>query len=143
MTSEYGFFLPKTWKFSFLSKKQHIYLTLFREGYLRTSSAAYKIDDGDDPYIHLTNNAVQKNASGYGQFEDGNQLSFKDLQRYINENYPEAKIDVQSDLVEDMKYLVNKTLESVRTKITGSTNLDIKKGMTGCFEILGFDFMLD
>jgi hypothetical protein len=65
------------------------------------------------------------------------------LQRYINETFPEQKIDVQADIVEDMKYLVNKTFESVRTKITGTTNLDMKKGVTGCFEILGFDFMLD
>jgi hypothetical protein len=65
------------------------------------------------------------------------------LQRYFNENYNEHKIDVQRDLVEDMKYLVNRTFESVRTKITGSSNLDMKKGMTGCFEILGFDFMVD
>jgi hypothetical protein len=42
-----------------------------------------------------------------------------------------------------MKYLVNRTIESVRSKITGSSNLDMKKGVTGCFEILGFDFMVD
>ena len=51
----------------------------FKEGYLRTSCAEYDMNDCDDPYIHLTNNAVQKNAVGYGSFEDGNQLSFKDL----------------------------------------------------------------
>lgn len=26
--------------------------------------------------VHLTNNAVQKNAKEYGKFEDGNQLNF-------------------------------------------------------------------
>jgi hypothetical protein len=40
------------------------------------------------------------------------------------------------DLVEDMKYLVVKTITSVRSKL----NPDCRKG---CFEILGFDFMID
>jgi hypothetical protein len=35
-----------------------------------------------------------------------------------------------------MKYLVVKSMESVRTKI----NPD---GRKGCFELLGFDFMID
>ena len=94
------------------------------------------MNDCDDPYIHLTNNAVQKNATGYGAFEDGNQLSFKDLQKYINEFYSTSNIDVYRDVVEDMKYLVVKSMESVRTKI----NPD---GRKGCFELLGFDFMID
>lgn len=87
--------------------------------------------------MHLTNNAVQKNCAGYGRFEDGNQLSFKDLQRHIDESFEEGKrVSVQGELVEDMKYLVVKTMESVRTKL----NPDLRKG---CFEIFGFDFMLD
>ena len=45
--------------------------------------------------------------------------------------------------MEDMKYIVNKTFESVRSKISGVSNPDMRKGLTGCFEILGFDFMID
>lgn len=50
----------------------------FREGYIRTSSAAYSIAPQaiDKVDIHLTNNAVQKFSQQYGAFEDGNQLSF-------------------------------------------------------------------
>lgn len=58
------------------------------------------------------------------------------MQRHLTEQYPELKVDVYSDIVEDMKYLVVKTFESVRNKI----NPDSKKG---CFELLGFDFMID
>ncbi len=45
-----------------------------REGYLRTSSQEYNTDKSNlnNDYIHLTNNAVQKNAPTYGTFEDGN-----------------------------------------------------------------------
>jgi hypothetical protein len=54
----------------------------FKEGYVRTSSAAYSINtkDIDKVDIHLTNNAVQKYCQQYGAFEDGNQLSFNDFQ---------------------------------------------------------------
>ena len=46
----------------------------FREGYLRTSGSEFGIDPRniDDAFVHLTNNAVQKNSTSYGQFEDGN-----------------------------------------------------------------------
>ena len=32
----------------------------YREGYVRTSSQEYKLDNCEDQYVHLTNNAVQK-----------------------------------------------------------------------------------
>ena len=45
-------------------------------------------------------------------------------------------IDVRNDLVEDMKFIVSKTIESVKKK------LDPNK-RNGCFEIFGYDFMID
>lgn len=50
-----------------------------REGYIRTASENFQIDSSssNNHFIHLTNNAVQKYSSNYGQFEDGNQLSFE------------------------------------------------------------------
>lgn len=47
----------------------------FKEGYLRTSSYEFDIEDFDRE-IHLTNDAVQKYAPGYGKYEQGNKLSF-------------------------------------------------------------------
>jgi len=46
----------------------------FSEGYLRTSSSEFNIDPNnpDDQLVHLTNNAIQKFAENYGNFEDGN-----------------------------------------------------------------------
>ena len=35
--------------------------------------------DGNDRYIHLTNNAVQKNCKNYGILHEGNQIPLKDL----------------------------------------------------------------
>jgi len=48
---------------------------LFKEGYIRTSCAVYDTSNAKNitnPEIHLTNNAIQKNAADYGKFEDGN-----------------------------------------------------------------------
>ena len=54
----------------------------FKEGYVRTSSTEYTIDDEsiDKVNVHLTNNAIQKFCQQYGEFEDGNQLSFNQFQ---------------------------------------------------------------
>lgn len=55
-------------------------LYLFREGYIRTSSERYDKNCLDNYYIHLTNNAVQKNSKNYQKFELGNQLSYNSFQ---------------------------------------------------------------
>lgn len=49
---------------------------------MRTSSEKFDLSLGemDNFYIHLTNNAVQKNNENYGKFENGNQISFEDLE---------------------------------------------------------------
>ena len=44
---------------------------VYKEGYIRTSSHEYKLDNCENQYVHLTNNAVQKHGNGYGKFEDG------------------------------------------------------------------------
>ena len=49
-------------------------------------------------YIHLTNDAVQKYSNDYGKFESGNKISFNDLQRYLNNTYPDKKINFYRDI---------------------------------------------
>ena len=60
---------------------------MFKEGYIRTSCEEFTLsqDSISKAYVHLTNNAVQKNSENYGKFEDGNQLSFTQLQEIIDE----------------------------------------------------------
>lgn len=52
---------------------------LFKEGYVRTSSYEFDMspDSLDKPFVHLTNNAVQRYNNCYGAFEEGNQLSLE------------------------------------------------------------------
>lgn len=46
---------------------------------MRLSSEIYKADSKNlnDVFMHLTNNAVQKNSTNYGKFEEGNIISYK------------------------------------------------------------------
>jgi len=47
----------------------------------------------------LTNNAIQKYSDNYGQFEDGNQMSFKEMQEYVDLHHAEANISIKDDLI--------------------------------------------
>ena len=40
----------------------------YQEGYARTSSSFFNLAELDDPMIHLTNDAVQKDGEAYGRF---------------------------------------------------------------------------
>lgn len=57
----------------------------FKESYLRLSSEPFSLDETqiEDKYIHLTNNAVQKYGKNYGKHENGNIVSFKEIQVII------------------------------------------------------------
>lgn len=94
-----------------------------------------------DPFMHLCNNAIQKHGQGYGRFEDGNQLSFNDLQRYIDthraNNSNSKPISVRNDLVPKFKELISISLHSIAHHIRGGDY----SGST--FQLLGYDFMLD
>ncbi len=110
----------------------------FKEGYLRTSSSEYKIDlnNVDDRFVHLTNNAVQQYAKNYGNFEDGNQMSFQAFQRYLDEHCKDKGIKVDQDIVPQIKNLIRKSILAVRKKI----DVDSRKYS---FEIFGYDFIID
>lgn len=77
---------------------------MFKEGYVRTSCEKFSLDsaDVDKPYIHLTNNAIQKFSTEYGKFEDGNQLSFKDLQDHLTE----IKVDLYQEILSRIREII-------------------------------------
>ena len=68
---------------------QNLECFFFKEGYIRTSSSVYTTDAAalSNDWVHLTNNAVQKHAPNYGDFEDGNQLSFGYFKKYLRDHY--------------------------------------------------------
>lgn len=59
----------------------------YKEGYIRTSSQLFDLDDTKNTEIHLTNDAIQKYSQSYGKFEDANKLSYSEFQRYLDMHY--------------------------------------------------------
>ena len=72
----------------------------------------------------------------YGQFEDGNQLSYDRLQELLLKEQPDCGVDVVRDIVPTMKHLILKSAFSVRKTID-----PFKRKY--CFELFGYDFILD
>ena len=107
----------------------------YRDGYLRTSCQEFNMDNIHERFIHLTNDAVQKNSPDYGRYEDGNKLSYEEFQEYINESVAN-KANFKSEVYPKMKKIVTDTIKATWKR------LDPKK-RTHTFEILGYDFMLD
>lgn len=88
----------------------------FKEGYLRTSGSEFYLDsnNADDQYVHLTNNAIQKHSKTYGEFEDGNQMSFKQFQAYIDTHYADSGINFYRDCIPKMKAMIKHSLLAAR-----------------------------
>ena len=103
-------------------------LFFFKEAYIRTSTEEYSTNNIANYFIHLTNNAIQKNAANYGQYESGNQLSFKSLSKYM----PEEKADEIWAKIKEITYMV---FSSVKKKI----NFYQRKN---CFELFGLDYFI-
>ena len=79
------------------------------------SSADYATDKLHDDFVHLTNNAIQKNCPNYGKQEDGNQLSFNDLRNYMRKEALTSNrpMDFDKDILPRMKYQAAVALQSV------------------------------
>ena len=115
-----------------LTQKMEIYL--FKEGHLKATSFNYSLES-TDLYIHLTNYSVQKYSDNFEKFESGNEISFNELQISLN-NYYNLNIDVRKDILSKIKNIIVMSMESVKKKIN-------KYHRKKCFEIFGYDFMLD
>jgi tubulin--tyrosine ligase len=55
----------------------------FSEGYIRTSSYEFNLNDLEDRDVHLTNDAVQDRNEEYGKYEAGNKVSMKDFEKFL------------------------------------------------------------
>ena len=86
---------------------------------MRTSGSEFELDpkDADNHYVHLTNNAVQKHSKTYGEFEDGNQMSFQMFQNYIDKHYQNKGINFYQNLLPKMKKIIKHSLLAVRKKL--------------------------
>ena len=108
----------------------------YSDGYLRTTSCEYNIKDSSNNFIHLTNDAIQKHCEEYGKYEDGNKLSYKDFQRYLDYHCSDKKVNFLSDILPKIKNLAKDSIQAAYIKLDPNRRLH-------CIEILGYDFMLD
>ncbi|CAD8173564.1 unnamed protein product [Paramecium octaurelia] len=106
----------------------------YEDGYIRTSSEEFDLDDPANLYVHLTNDAIQKYADTYGKYENGNKLSFSEFQRYLD-NQPK-KYYFFKDLYPQLIDIATTSIKSVYCKLA-----PYKKEYN--FEIFGLDFMID
>ena len=89
----------------------------YEEGYIRTSSTEFSLKNTFDPFIHLTNDAVQKNSESYGKFENGNKISYFEFQRYLDNWHPDMGINFVQEVLPRMKQQAIDSMRSVYFRI--------------------------
>jgi hypothetical protein len=72
---------------------------VYEEGYIRTSSYEFDINNLHDKMIHLTNDAIQKRDKNYGKFEPGNKMSYNELQNYLDKYFGDLNICFERDML--------------------------------------------
>jgi len=107
----------------------------YEDGYLRTSSREFSLQNINSRIIHLTNDAIQKRAEDYGKFENGNKLSLQDFQKFLDSLKKGIRVD--EDIMPQIRHLV---AEAFRAVAVGK--IDSRRRQHS-FEIFGFDFMVD
>jgi hypothetical protein len=116
---------------------------IYRNGYIRTSSEPYSTNlqssggGKSQNMVHLTNFCMQKHGPNVGKYEDGNTLSFKEFQDYLDEFLKEDCVDFKNDIYPRIKQLVVDSILSAKNSM--------HEGNRGrhSMELFGFDFMID
>lgn len=106
---------------------------------MRTSSCMYDSSNKNN-FVHLTNQCLQLNSAEYGNFEEGNTVSFEEFEEYLNlmhgEKHATTSLCLDTLIVPRMKDLILDTLLSVENRINPNSRKN-------CFELFGFDFLVD
>lgn len=139
----------------------------YPEGYIRTSSKKYNLKSLHDREIHLTNDAIQKKSKLYGKHENGNKLSYEELEEIIAESLlknnnntnsnnnrssnndtrnTEQELPETSNLPQEnifhlhvLPQIKQQIIYSLKSTKEKLSNSSIKYS----FELLGYDFMVD
>lgn len=107
----------------------------YPEVFLKTCSALY-CTDSLDTFVHITNGPVQCKGQNFGQFEDGNKLSGKAFQEYLDEEYKDCGLSFTDHILPQLKKLTADAVSSV-------AHLLNPRGISHCFQVFGFDWMID
>lgn len=101
----------------------------YKKFYLRFGVEAYSIKNLENLYIHLTNNSITKNSEKFIE-ED----SMWDSDQFKDWIISQTGQDKMLNITKTMKKIVSTTINLVRSSISWRTK---------CFELLGYDFMID
>ena len=116
-----------------ITHKRELYF--YRHGYIRTSSDTYNLESREN-HVHLTNNCLQRYRKNYGAFEEGNTISYSTFIQYLSEQFPGKEFNFESQFIARMRDIILDCYLSVRNELNQS-------GRRNCFELLGFDFLMD
>ena len=119
--------------FTYLAKAEKFEAYVFKEGHLKASSELFDINSLD-LFIHLTNYSVQKNNKNFSKIEIGNEISFNDFQNELDKK--EKNINFRKDIFTKIIKIIEITASVAKNRINGFDK-------NNCFEIFGYDFMLD
>ena len=119
--------------FTYLEKGRKYGVYIFKEGHLKACCDEYDINS-EDLFIHLTNYSVQKHNKNFSKCEIGNEISFDDFQKELNRTG--KNINFKKNIFPEIIKIIATSANSVKGKINLSKR-------TNCFEIFGYDFILD
>ena len=119
--------------FTYLEKGRKYGVYIFKEGHLKACCDEYDINS-NDLFIHLTNYSVQKHNKNFSKCEIGNEISFADFQKELDRTG--KNINFKKNIFPEIIKIIATSANSVRGKINLSKR-------TNCFEIFGYDFILD
>ena len=115
-----------------ISHKMDVYI--FKEGHLKASSVNYNIDNNNS-FIHLTNYSLQKYNKNFSKYETGNEISFNTFQQYLN-SLGDKTFNFKELAIPKFKKIIELTTKCAK-------NIINPKNKNYCFEIFGYDFMMD
>lgn len=117
---------------------------LYSEGILRTCSVAYSLNDLDNRFAHLANHCLQKDHPDYGSFEEepDNLMGYEAFANLLkrmgatsSDNCPVSlETHILPQIEKQVVYALLAAKEHMEVLDTSSYR---------CFNLLGFDFMLD
>ena len=120
--------------FTFMLNVNKFEAYVFKEGHLKASSVAFDINSLD-LFIHLTNYSVQKYNKNFSKSEIGNEISFDTFQKELDREKG-GKINFKRDIFPKIIRIIGITAHIAKNKINGFNRKN-------CFEIFGYDFILD
>ena len=120
-------------------------ILVYQKGVMRTASERYDPRNLANELSHLTNHCIQETGPNFGRFEEGNEMWYDQFQQYLD-GLPRGTVghgwSLYEDLLPQVNTLIKKTLLISKKKMSSSAVAADGDGL-GCFQLFGFDFMVD